>query len=365
MPNLSAMPKAELHLHLEGAFRWPTLRRALFRHYGLALPVAPYWHAPGYRFQGFSDFLQLFRDYVDPWLCTPLGYQEIIRDVVEGLRIQNIRYAEIDFSVALIERTGHSLEQVLALLEEEAEAAQRRGIEVRFFAGINRHFGLGQALKWVTRLQRAPIIAGIDLHGDEVGWSAGLFQPAFELAIAQGKRVKVHAGEMTGPQSIRDAVALGILQIGHGTSSIQDPELMAMLRDRQVLLELCPTSNERLGCVASYKAHPLWELDRAGIVITINSDDSAFFGLNLTDEMTRLMAERQVTVDDLKRWTANAFRQADLGEQRRSQLLQELQAWTPTAEPNSTADLLKSTVEPGCHPRAEGHAWGHEWGLPQ
>ncbi len=341
MPDLSQMPKAELHLHLEGAFRWPTLREALFRHYGRVLPPAPHWMSPHHRFQGFGEFLQLFRDYVDPWLCAPLGYREIIRDVVEGLRVQNVRYAEIDFSLALIERTGHRPEAVFALLEAEREAARDRGIEIRFFAGINRHLGPEQAVQWVKRLQKVSIVTGIDLHGDEVGWPASLFRPAFELAIAQGKRVKVHAGEMTGPKSVRDAVALGIRQIGHGTSSIQDPELMAMLRDRQVLLELCPTSNERLGNITSYAEHPIFELDRAGIAITINSDDSAFFGLNLTDEMTRLIVERQVTVTDLKRWTGNAFRQADLSESQRSHHLQALQAWTP----------MSLNVEPEFHRR--------------
>lgn len=329
MPDLSQMPKAELHLHLEGAFQWTTVRKVFERHYGYKLPEHPEWHHRGFRFREFSQFLQLFRDYIDPWLAQPSGYRELFQDVVAGLRLQNIRYAEIDFSIALIERSGHRLDETLALFEAEVEQARQQGIEICLFAGINRHLGPEAALHWVKRIRSAAIVSGIDLHGDEVGWSAQLFESAFKAARESGKHIKAHAGEMSGPESVREAVeGLNVTQIGHGTSSIKDQELMAMLRDRRVILEMCPTSNERMGLIP-YNAHPLLELDRAGILVTINSDDSAFFGVNLTQEMARLLAERQVTLGQIKRWTANAFAQAKVDGILRQRWLEELEGWRP------------------------------------
>lgn len=337
MPDLSTMPKAELHLHLEGSFRWSTLRDAMLRHHDKVLPAAPSWHASEHRFHEFGEFLRLFQDYVDPWLSTPTGYREILRDVVEGLWIQNVRYAEINFSLGLVERIGHSLEQVFDWLQLEAELAHQRGLEIRFFAGINRHRGTEQALEWTEKICQAPVVTGIDLHGNEVGWPASLFETTFRLAQEHNKRIKVHAGEMVGPQAIRDAVGLNITQIGHGTSASQDPELMEWLRDRQVLLELCPTSNERLLNIPSYDTHPIFTLDRAGIPVTLNSDDSAFFGVNLTQEMHRLMAERQASICDLKRWTTNAFNKAAIDSVTRQAFLRELETWTPSDQQIATA----------------------------
>lgn len=328
MIDLVQMPKAELHLHLEGAPRWSTLREALQRHYGTELPSTPPWYAPDFRFSHFGEFQTLFRQYIHPWLQTPSGYAELIRDVVDSLLAQNIRYAELDFYAALVDSVGAKLDHVLELLEAEIERARSHGCIIRIFVGLNRHHGVETAIHWVRRTLAKSLVAGFDLHGDEVGWPADQFEPAFRLVREAGKRVKVHAGEMTGPASIRTAVeTLGIDQIGHGTSAIQDPEVVALLRDRAVTVEMCPTSNERLRNVPSYQDHPLFELDAAGIAVTINSDDPTFFGLNLTDEFARLMTERQATIADIKRWTRNAFHQAILDDASRTHLVAELDAW--------------------------------------
>ncbi|MBE7383574.1 MAG: adenosine deaminase family protein [Leptolyngbya sp. SIO1E4] len=330
MCDLASMPKAELHLHLEGAPRWSTLRTALQQHYGIELPSRPPWYAPDFRFAHFGEFQRLFQQYVHPWLQTPSGYQALIQDVVDGLLVQNIRYAEIDFYAPLVEQVGASLDRVLELLEAEVARARSQGCVLRIFVGLNRHHGVDTAVHWVQKTRSASVISGFDLHGDEVGWPADQFKPAFDLAREAGKRVKVHAGEMTGPENIRLAVEnLGIDQIGHGTSAIQDPGVVALLRDRAVTVEMCPTSNERLRNVASYQAHPIFDLDAAGVAVTVNSDDPTFFGLTLTDELSRLMTARQATIADLKRWTRNALRQAILDEVTRARFMAELEAWSP------------------------------------
>ncbi|MGF1523310.1 MAG: adenosine deaminase [Leptolyngbyaceae cyanobacterium] len=324
------MPKAELHIHLEGAPRWPTVRSAHKRHYGTELPERPPWYASDFRFNQFAEFQALFKQYIHPWLQTPTGYAELIHDVVEGLLAQNIRYAEIVCVPSLVEKHGTSIEHFWEILEAAIERARIQNCILRIFVGLMRTHPVDEAILQVKRTRMLPIVAGFDLLGDEMGWPAAPFKPAFDLAREAGKRVKAHAGEMTGPESIQIAVeTLGVTQIGHGLSAIQDPEVVALLREHQVTVEMCPTSNEKLGNVSSYQDHPIFALDHAGVAVTVNSDDPTFFGLNLTDELSRLMLERQATLEDLKRWTRNAFHRAILDESTRSYFLSELEAWCP------------------------------------
>lgn len=330
MVNLATMPKAELHLHLEGAARWSTVRLAHHRHYGTELPKRPPWLAPHFRFANFSRFQALFKQYIHPWLQASSGYAELIRDVVDGLLEQNIRYAEVVCVPSLVERHGASLGHFWDLLESEIERARVQQCIIRVFVGLMRTHPIEEAIVWVKRTRSLPLVAGFDLLGDEVGYPAEPFRLAFELAKEAGKRVKIHAGEMTGPEHIQMAVeTLGITQIGHGTSAIQSPEVVALLSERQVILEMCPTSNERLSNVSCYQDHPILALDDLGVLVTVNSDDPTFFGTTLSDELSRLMVERQATVTDVKRWTQNAFRRAILAESTRLQLLAELAAWRP------------------------------------
>jgi len=324
------MPKAELHLHLEGAPCWSTLRMAHQRHYGIELPETPPWYAPDFRFAHFGEFQALFQDYIHPWLRTRAGYAEVIRDVVDSLLEQQIRYAEINFAASLAEQHGASLNHIWEILEREIDRAQAQNCVIRIFVGLMRPQGVEAAIFWVKQLRSVEVVSGFDLQGDEVGWSAAQFKPALDLAREVNKRVKVHAGEMTGSESIRIAVEdVGIDQIGHGTSAIQSAEVVALLRDRKVTLEVCPTSNQRLCNVPSYQEHPILDLDRAGVTITLNSDDPTFFGLNLTDECSRMVMERNATLSDIKRWMHNAFQRAILDEPTRNRLISELDAWTP------------------------------------
>lgn len=326
MDALFALPKAELHLHLEGAPRWATLRAAHHRYYNTILPEQPPWFAPNFRFAHFSEFQHLFRQYIHPWLRTPNGYAEVLRDVVDGLIAQNVRYAELNFAPAMAAQHGASLPHLWELFAAELDRAQAQHCIIRIFVGLMRPQGVEAAIAWVKQTRSLAIVSGYDLQGAEVGWPVADFQPALDLAREAGKRIKVHAGEMTGPESIWSAVTdLGITQIGHGVTAIQDPALVELLRDRQITLEMCPTSNERLQNVSSYQAHPLLALDAAGVAITINSDDPTFFGVTLTDELMRLITERNVAIADIKRWTRNAFQAALLDESTRQQLLAELE----------------------------------------
>lgn len=328
LPVLAQMPKVELHLHFDGAPRWSTVRNAVQQHTGQILPEVPNWLEPEFRFAEFADFGALFRQYLYPWLQTPAGFIEVAHDVFEHLIEQNIRYAEINFNVRLVEQLGHNFDAVVERLEAEVAWARSQGTVVRLFAGISRDKGIEQAEYWVKRVLPIPLFAGFDLHGIESGYSATLFRDIFAPVQDVGKKLKIHAGEMAGADSIRAAIDLNAVQIGHGLSAIEDPEVMALLRDRQIVVEMCPTSNERIQRLP-YPNHPIFEFDMAGILVTVNSDDPTFLGCNLTQELNRLAIERGATLADFRRWTQNALRHALLDEAEQAHILTELDTWLP------------------------------------
>ena len=330
--NLTSMPKVELHLHLEGSARLSTFREALHRHAGMDLPETPQWLEPDFRFGSFEEFRQLFRDYLTPWLSAPTGYGELIQDVVDLLISQNIRYAEVNFCPNVFKRVDAHPPDVLDLLHEGASRAAWEGTVVKWIAGLNREEGLEETAGWIKKLLPEPIVAGFDLHGNEPDWSPSMFTEVLAPVLDAGKKLKIHAGETVGPESIRAAVeVVGATQIGHGVTAVEDPAVVDLLRERGTVVEMCPTSNERLRNVPSYADHPILELESRGVTVTVNSDDSLFVGSTLTDEMFRLMAERGAMVDDLIRWTRNGLEVAILEEAERENILSDLQQWKDEA----------------------------------
>jgi adenosine deaminase len=200
---------------------------------------------------------------------------------------------------------------------------------IKLIAGVSRNQSPELVSQWVNQLLDYPIISGFDIHGLETPEThADLFREAFAPAREAGKKIKAHAGEMDGPESIRSAVEkLGVNQIGHGTSAIQDADVVQLLIDRAVVVEMCPTSNQRLRNIPSYHQHPIVALDAAGVAVTVNSDDPSLFGMNLTDEMMRLITERKVAIADLIRWTRNAFNCAVVDAETRASLHTQLESW--------------------------------------
>lgn len=327
MIDLAGMPKAELHLHLEASVGWEVLRGALHRHTGEEYPESPHWLEPDFRFNSWDDFRQLFRDYIGPWVSTPTGYAELIPEIGNLLIAQNIRYAEVNVCPNVFTRSNIETAMVLDLLGEEAERAAGQGTIIRWIAGLNREEGIEVTGGWVDELLDSPVISGFDLHGTEPGWPAELFTDVFAPVVECGKKLKMHAGEMAGPEYVRAAVEAGSTQIGHGTSAVQDPGTMEMLRDRNIVIEVCPTSNERLRHIPNYGTHPICEMEEGGVKITLNSDDALFFGPDLTGEMARMVAERGTNASALARWTRNAIDVALIDDAERNQFLTELDAW--------------------------------------
>ena len=279
---LRSLPKVQLHCHLEGTVR-PATFLELGRECGLDLP------ANVYAFETFGQFLVAFQG-VCRSLREPEYFARIAREYAEDAAAQGVRYAEIFISPSVWSFFHPEIDEracIGAIRSALDEGDSTHGLEVALICDLTRNFGAESAVRSVERAagRRELGVIGIGLGGDERKFPAPLFAEAFALARREGLHAVAHAGEADGAQSVRDAVELlGAERIGHGIRAIEDPAVVALLAERKIPLEVCPTSNRRTGAWPTNQTHPIGELDAAGVVITIDSDDPTMFGAGLLDE---------------------------------------------------------------------------------
>lgn len=288
---IKRLPKAELHVHLEGCASAETLA-ALARANGRAeLPLAEVRERLAY--SDFAGFLEAFK-YVSQQLRTPADYALLLRELLASLHRQNVLYAEITLSAGVVLWKRQDLDSVFAALRDAAEQARREHpVEVRWIFDATRQFGrehVAQVAESALRWQDAEVVA-FGIGGDEQQGPPELFRATFDRVRAAGLRVTVHAGETAGPESIWAALrTLGAERIGHGLAAFRDPELLDYLATKQVPLEVCPTSNLRTGALAlqtgsdDLRRHPLVDYCRRGLRVTLNTDDPGLFDTSLNQE---------------------------------------------------------------------------------
>lgn len=262
--------------------------RALAAKYGVELGerADP---ARTYAIRDFRDFLLLFAK-VSQTLRAPADFARVARDYAVDAAAQGVVYAEIFISPSVWTYFHPDLSvraTVAAIRESLDETGAVLGIDVALIADLTRNFGAERAehtARQAVGLRDLGVI-GVGLGGDEANFPPELFERAFAIARAGGLHGVVHAGEAAGPQSVRAAVeVLGAERIGHGVRAIEDPAVVALLAERRIPLEICPTSNRITGAAPENAAHPLGALDAAGCVVTIDADDPALFGTTLLDE---------------------------------------------------------------------------------
>ncbi len=288
---LRAAPKAELHVHLEGSIQPATLL-ALARRNGVALPAET---VEGLReWFTYRDFGHFIVVYVAITRClrTAADYELIVYELGAELARQSARYAEVTFTPSTHRRLGVPEDTFLAGLSHGRQRAREElGVEMSWVFDVAR--GMSPAdcdyTVDVAVAARSEGVVALGLGGPEAGYPPEGYVRQFDRARLAGLHSVPHGGEMAGPESVWGALrALGAERIGHGVRSIEDPALVAHLAAERVPLEVCPTSNVRLGVYPSLAAHPLRRLVEAGVVITIGSDDPPLFGTTLGDEVATL-----------------------------------------------------------------------------
>jgi aminodeoxyfutalosine deaminase len=289
--SIASLPKAELHLHLEGTIE-PPMVCALSSRQGLATTEDDV--RSRYNYADFLGFLDAFK-WVTSFLREPGDYAMVTRDLCEQLLAHLVVYAEVTLSVGVMLFRGQKPEANFEAIERAAAAFEPRGLRLRWIFDAVRQFGPDAALRVVqcARNCASPKIVAFGIGGDELSILAKEFIPVYDAASAAGLHRLIHAGEIGGPQAIREAVEiLDVERVGHGIAAIHDPALVELLVDRRIPLEICPLSNIRTGALArqlnrtevALDQHPLPQLFRQGIPVVLSTDDPAMFQTNLTQE---------------------------------------------------------------------------------
>lgn len=326
------LPKAEVHLHLEGTITPATLVELSARHD--AEPLTLDEAAALYRFSNFSEFIEGFKA-VTRRLVTPADYELAAWRMMQGLAAQGVVHAEVYISVGVIylwrDHDPHCFEPVFAALERSRVRAERElGLSLYWIFDAVRHFTVPEAQRVFQKAAEMrssyPAIVGIGLGGDERRAGSAPFRDLYRSAKEAGLRLTNHAGETTGPEAIWEALAIGSERIGHALSAIEDDALVQELKSRRIPLELNPTSNVRTGVCPSFAAHPLCRYFDQGLLVTLNSDDPAFFGSDVTNEYLLAHTEQGFTRNELRQLASNSVVASFLPESAKAHWLARIDA---------------------------------------
>ena len=317
---IQALPKAELHLHLEGAIEPATLLELRQRH-GEAVSLTEI--EPLYWFSDFAEFLNSFKE-VTGHLRTPDDYELIVYRLMEKLRAQNVLHAEVTVSVGVCLWRQQDFAAIFEGLERGRLRGEKDfGVSVLWIFDAIRQFGAEKAepvLDWAIRFRDRNVVA-FGIGGDEVKGPPEMFGEVFARAADHGLHLTAHAGESAGPGSIWGALNLKAERIGHGLTAERDPELVEELAQRQIPIEICVTSNLRTGCCVDVGTHPVRRYFDEGLMLTLNSDDPAMFGSSLVEEYALVQRQFGFSEDQLRELVRNSFEAAFLPAEKKVEFL--------------------------------------------
>ena len=322
------LPKVELHRHLEGSLRVPTMMEIVRAHdldvknTGYLRPLVQVDHQEPYTFENFlAKFGTLRLFYKSPEII-----KRITREAIEDAALDKIRYMELRFTpVALSRAEGFPISQVVDwVIESVRDASIEFGIFVRLIISLNRHETIAQAQKVVEiALERKDQgIVGIDLAGNEAEFSAGPFRELLSIAKKQGLRVTIHAGEWGGAENVRQAIeVLGAERIGHGIRVMDDPSIVALARESGTVFEVCVTSNHHSGAVETLSEHPIKSMLAEGLNVTINTDDPSISRIDLSNEYQTVTEVLGMPIGVLEERVLAAARASFLPAKTRQQII--------------------------------------------
>ncbi|MEV6783329.1 adenosine deaminase [Streptomyces sp. NPDC051098] len=330
-PFIAGLPKAELHVHHVGSASPRIVAELAARHPDSKVPTDPEAIADYFTFTDFAHFIEVYLSVVD-LIRTPEDVRLLTFEIARDMARQNIRYAELTVTPFSSTRRGIDEKAFMAAIEDARSAAEAElGVVLRWCFDIPGEAGL-EAAEETTRLAvelHPEGLVAFGLGGPEIGVPRPQFKPYFDRALAAGLHSVPHAGETTGPQTVWDALNdLRAERIGHGTSSVQDPALLAHLAERRIALEVCPTSNIATRAVTVLDDHPIKEMVAAGVLVTVNSDDPPMFGTDLNNEYG--VAGRLLGLDErgLAALAKNAVEASFLDPAGKARIAEEIDAYT-------------------------------------
>jgi len=327
MTEFQTWPKAELHVHLDGSLRPETVWE-LARSSRIRLP--------------FDSLAELTRHLRVPRRCTLPQYlqafqhtvavmqerehlQRVAHEFLEDVAQDGVRYVEVRFAPSLHGRGALTMEQITeAVLAGLQEGQRKTGVIARLICCAMRQEppALSEAVARVAVQYRLAGVVALDLAGPEVGYPAEPHRKAFEYALENDLHLTLHAGEACCPDNVVRAMDLGAHRIGHGTFICRDERVAKRVADSKIPLEVCPTSNLQIsGFIDDYAAHPLHQYLRAGMVVTLNTDNRLMSNVTLSDEFAHLSAT--LSQEILRRIARNGLEAAFLPTQEKQRLLDE------------------------------------------
>jgi adenosine deaminase/aminodeoxyfutalosine deaminase len=321
-----SLPKAELHLHLEGSIEPATLLELRRRHGMDGASIEEVEQL--YNYADFNGFLMAFKD-VTGHLRTPEDYELITYRLMERLKSENILHAEVFVSVGVCLWRKQDFTAIFEGLEHgRARGEKDFGVSLLWIFDAVRQFGAekAQAVVDLAAQFRERNVAGFGIGGDELQGPAELFKDVYARAAAHGLHLTAHAGENAGPESIWGALNLKAERIGHGLTAARDPELIEELAERQIPIEICVTSNLRTGCCADISQHPVRQYFDNGLMLTLNTDDPAMFRTSLVEEYQLVQDTFGFTDEHLRELARNSFEASFLPADKKVQFLDLLDA---------------------------------------
>ncbi len=319
------LPKAELHLHIEGSMT-PSLVTKLAKRNKLDIPTAIFGKNETYVWKDFLDFLHTF-DVASSVLKTPEDYHDMVYDYLMRIAKEGAIYSEIFLSPDHAALCGLSYEDHLAGTVKAIDNARDDfGIECRIIITSVRHFGAEkceQVAKQAVKYAH-PYVVGFGIGGDEAGFPPAQFAKAFQIANEAGLGCTAHAGEMTGADGVWEAIThLPITRLGHGVRAIEDANLIETIIERDITLEVCPGSNIALKVYPNFAAHPFNQLRNAGVRVTLNADDPPFFATTLGNEYEVIARQNfGLNDNDLLEITRNAIHASFAAPELKEKLLE-------------------------------------------
>lgn len=332
--TIRAMPKVELHRHLEGALRLNTLLEIVqTTDINIAVddlerlrPLVQMMPDDPRTAQQFLSKFSILRQFYRSIAII----ERITYEMIEDAAADNIKYMEVRFTPkALTAMTDVSIDEMTTIVCRAANAAANQfGITVRLIISINRHEALEageQALRAALNNRHLGVV-GLDLAGNELHFTGLEFRDIFKRAKAAALKITIHAGEWRGAENVWNAIGnLGADRLGHGVNAIEDQAIIQILKDRQIALELCPTSNVLSGTVSSMAQHPIHRLTCQGALTTINTDDPLICRITLSQEIAHIADIFKLSWDEIKQFQLRAARAAFLELPEKERLIVQLQ----------------------------------------